>query len=294
MAEWKLVPVEPTEAMKCAPRKDRPGFSGQVAREVYQSMLAASQPPAGQQAEPTDEQIEQFAREDAGSGLDLDWSLPENLGATAVQRAAFRRGFKKALAGQQSERPAPAGQAVPICHRRRSHPRCSRCRQEGRDEMITDEQIAAAVRPLYADDTAASMGLADDIRTVRAVLALREQEVSATGAEPVAWRYKDSRGHWRYRGYKANFDVEYSILKPEPLYATPTTSTTGKVDASRVRDEALEEAAQLYGEGEVAAPGGHSQWGDAHQEGWIDGTKAYRDAIRSLIGTPKSAEGEGA
>jgi hypothetical protein len=68
----------------------------------------------------------------------------------------------------------------------------------------------------------------------------------------------------------------------------------GKVDASRVRDEALEEAAQLYGEGEVAAPGGHSQWGDAHQEGWIDGTKAYRDAIRSLIGTPKSAEGEGA
>jgi len=71
-----------------------------------------------------------------------------------------------------------------------------------------------------------------------------------------------------------------------------TIATDPRVsDASRVRDETLEQAAQLYGEGEVAAPGGHSQWGDAHQEGWIDGTKAYRDAIRSLIGAAKS-EGE--
>jgi hypothetical protein len=45
---------------------------------------------------------------------------------------------------------------------------------------ITDEQIAAAVRPLYADDTAASMGLTDDIRTVRTVLALQP----SASAEP--------------------------------------------------------------------------------------------------------------
>lgn len=44
---------------------------------------------------------------------------------------------------------------------------------------ISDEQIAAAVRPLYADDKAAIMGLADDIRTARAVLALQEADALA-------------------------------------------------------------------------------------------------------------------
>ena len=39
-------------------------------------------------------------------------------------------------------------------------------------------------------------------------------------AEPVAWRYKDSKGHYRYRGYVPNFDAEYKILKPIPLYTT--------------------------------------------------------------------------
>jgi hypothetical protein len=48
------------------------------------------------------------------------------------------------------------------------------------------------------------------------------------------------------------------------------------------RSQALEEAANLYGEGDVAAPVGNSTWGEAHQQGWIDGTKAYRDAIRRL------------
>lgn len=38
--------------------------------------------------------------------------------------------------------------------------------------------------------------------------------------EPVAWRYTDARGHYRYRGYVPNFDVEYKLLKPQPLYAT--------------------------------------------------------------------------
>jgi hypothetical protein len=37
--------------------------------------------------------------------------------------------------------------------------------------------------------------------------------------QPVAWRYQDARGHFRYRAYKPGFDVEYAILKPAPLYA---------------------------------------------------------------------------
>jgi hypothetical protein len=39
--------------------------------------------------------------------------------------------------------------------------------------------------------------------------------------EPVAWRYQDASGHYRYRGYVPNFDKEYAILKPVPLYTTP-------------------------------------------------------------------------
>jgi hypothetical protein len=59
-------------------------------------------------------------------------------------------------------------------------------------------------------------------------------------------------------------------------------SATGAepVDAARVR--ALEEAAQLHGLGDVAAPIGNSAWGEAYQEGWIAGTQAYRDAILAL------------
>ena len=69
-----------------------------------------------------------------------------------------------------------------------------------------------------------------------------------------------------------------------------------EVDAARVRDEALAEAVQLHESEEVLAPVGNSAWGEARQEGWIDGTKAYRDAIRALIGTggklDQSGEGE--
>jgi hypothetical protein len=50
------------------------------------------------------------------------------------------------------------------------------------------------------------------------------------------------------------------------------------------RVQALKEAADLYGVGDVAAPVGNSAWGEARQGGWIDGTWAYRDAIRRLLG----------
>lgn len=43
-----------------------------------------------------------------------------------------------------------------------------------------------------------------------------------TVLEPVAWRYQDSRGHYRYCGYKPGFDADYSILRPVPLYLAAT------------------------------------------------------------------------
>lgn len=42
--------------------------------------------------------------------------------------------------------------------------------------------------------------------------------------EPVAWRYQNARGLYRYVGHRPgwrNFADEYSILNPIPLYASP-------------------------------------------------------------------------
>lgn len=42
-----------------------------------------------------------------------------------------------------------------------------------------------------------------------------------TRVTPVAWRYRDSRGHWRYTGSEPK--PEHAILKAEPLYAGKVT-----------------------------------------------------------------------
>jgi hypothetical protein len=53
--------------------------------------------------------------------------------------------------------------------------------------------------------------------------------------EPVAWRYSDVDGIYRYRGYVPNFDKEYALLKPIPLY-------TSAPNAQAIRAAALMEA----------------------------------------------------
>ena len=52
---------------------------------------------------------------------------------------------------------------------------------------------------------------------------------SGAGMKTVAWRYVDACGHFRYRGYQPNFDVEYAILKPIALVS--------RTDASRLLAE---------------------------------------------------------
>lgn len=42
-----------------------------------------------------------------------------------------------------------------------------------------------------------------------------------------------------------------------------------------------EECIALHDNEYVQAPVGNSAWGEAYQEGWIDGTSAYRDEIRA-------------
>lgn len=66
------------------------------------------------------------------------------------------------------------------------------------------------------------------------ITALQSQQVaSADRGEAVAYRYKDSRGHWRYVGSRPNFPTEYRSLNPEPLYAAapPSPAESAEGDA---------------------------------------------------------------
>lgn len=62
----------------------------------------------------------------------------------------------------------------------------------------------------------------------KAITSLREAlaEQPAQQQEPVAWRYTDARGHYRYRGFVANFDKKYPMLKPQPLCTSPIAQRT--------------------------------------------------------------------
>jgi hypothetical protein len=46
----------------------------------------------------------------------------------------------------------------------------------------------------------------------------------------------------------------------------------------------VKECADLYNHEDVLAPIGMSAWGEAHQHGWIEGTKTYRDTILEHFG----------
>lgn len=209
----------------------------------------ASSPPAGQQAEPTT-----YAEPAADSWTQAErvfWVVFESVakkhpGLRNVLLGDMVALIEAALAGQHSEQQAnPWRQAVDealIAH-------ALDCTGPGDDPKekvkeliewavtiatdhrvaeqamnhITDEQIAAAVRPLYADDTAASMGLADDIRTVRAVLALQP----SASAEPVAWQDVHDRTNLYYRK-PAQGDVR-------PLFAHPPVTAAREQEADALQ-----------------------------------------------------------
>lgn len=58
-------------------------------------VFEAGSPAAAPKAALTDGEIEQAARDYVDPRRQLDWSMPENLGCTAVQRAAFSAGLRR-------------------------------------------------------------------------------------------------------------------------------------------------------------------------------------------------------
>ena len=105
--------------------------------------------------------------------------------------------------------------------------------------------------------------------------------MSANLPEPAAWRYVPSAV---WRDYVLTDDPKRAALAEEFGRPVESLFTAEQMQAAiaQARISAFEEAARLHGEGDVAAPIGNSAWGEAHQQGWIDGTAAYRDAIRAL------------
>jgi hypothetical protein len=60
------------------------------------------------------------------------------------------------------------------------------------------------------------------------------------------------------------------------------------IEAEAIKLE-REACASLYAPYDVAAPVGNSAWGEGRQDGWIEGTQAYRDAIRSRTANQKES-----
>ena len=91
------------------------------------------------------------------------------------------------------------------------------------DQFTPATQTVEPVRQPY--DTVAI--LRRNIADMEVALRTQTERAEAAEAElaklreqkPVAWRYQDALGNYRYRGYVPNFDTEYWILKPIPLYA---------------------------------------------------------------------------
>jgi len=46
----------------------------------------------------------------------------------------------------------------------------------------------------------------------------------------------------------------------------------------------IKECADLYTHDDVMAPVGQSAYGEAYQDGWIEGTKSYRETILEYFG----------
>lgn len=102
------------------------------------------------------------------------------------------------------------------------------------------------VRDWFTTDHDEAHSEANQAHNIRA---LDYRGTPATGVEPVAWRYQDARGHYRYRGYVPRFDKDYALLKPIPLYTSPqpVREPLSTIDLMRVVMKADEETQDTRG-----------------------------------------------
>lgn len=105
-------------------------------------------------------------------------------------------------------------------------------------------------------------------------------EARQQAPEPVAWRYQDARGHYRYRGYVDSFDKEYPQLKPVQLWVCPAPTqqygTNGVVALQeRLRQEPV--ALQPLTAAQVLAL--YQKWGTGRLDGFTEAIREYEAAL---------------
>jgi hypothetical protein len=155
MDEWKLLPVEPTDRMVDAFENAMEGANTHIRNfpAAYAAMLAAApKAPSGQQAEPTDEQIDALF-DSHGYGVSM----------VALSRKSYRDEARTilALAGQQSERPAPVGEPSELaeglkhCLRYVNGEGCIEMHADFAAKIIAYLAASQAERPAGREDVAA-------------------------------------------------------------------------------------------------------------------------------------------
>ena len=107
----------------------------------------------------------------------------------------------------------------------KNHTLCLRVLYQAREALAAAQPQQATVgdshfEAWFAQKDMAHLGTKQLARDAYAA-GMAEAAQPQQAAQPVAWRYEDARGHFRYRGYVPNFDVEYATLKPIPLFAAP-------------------------------------------------------------------------
>ena len=75
--------------------------------------------------------------------------------------------------------------------------------------------------------------------------------------------------------------IELDLIDEDEGQIWYITTEGIKAFEALVRADEREQAIALQQHEDVLAPIGHSAWGEAYQEGWAEGTAAYRDAIRA-------------
>jgi len=87
-------------------------------------------------------------------------------------------------------------------------------------------------------------------------------------------------------GRKMNERIRELALQAEWRFADRLTGEFSEYDKRLLKFAELivRECAELYNHDDVLAPVGQSAWGEAYQDGWIEGTKVYRETMFEHFG----------
>lgn len=83
-----------------------------------------------------------------------------------------------------------------------------------------------------------------------------------------------------------NERIEKLALQAEQ-YALSVCDNNGhfhRIYREKFAELIVKECAELYNHDSVLAPVGQSAWGEAYQDGWIEGTKVYRETMLEHFG----------